>query len=120
MLSLFPSLLAFQMFSPLIIRLTLGGILLYWSYKTIVKSRPQTNQKVVSLIEGISGTLLIIGLWTQVAALIVVIDFVVRLYFKFQKKLLFSDGVNYYFVLLVLAVSLLFSGAGFLAFDLPI
>lgn len=119
MLSIFPNLLSYQMFAPLLIRLTLGIILIYWAYKTL-QSHPDTNKKIVSLIEGVAGLLLIIGLWTQVAALIIAIDLLVRLYKKYQTKSLFSDGINYYFILFVLAIALLFTGAGFVAFDLPL
>lgn len=119
MLSIFPDLLSYQMFAPLLIRLTLGIIFIHWTYKTL-RSRPDTNKKMVAIVEGVAGLLLVIGLWTQVAALVIAIDLVIRLYGKYQTKSLLTDGINYYLVLLVLAVSLLFTGAGFVAFDLPL
>jgi uncharacterized membrane protein YphA (DoxX/SURF4 family) len=120
MLSVFPYLLSFQSLSPFIIRLTLGGVFLYWSFKAFSKKRLDTQTKTIALLESLTSLFLVVGLWTQVASLIIVIDLLSRLYFKFKNKQLFSDGVNYYFILLVLAVSLLFSGAGFLAFDLAL
>lgn len=119
MLSIFPSLLSYQMLAPLLIRLTLGIIFLFWTYKTL-RSRPNTNKKIIAVIEGLSGLLLVIGLWTQIAALIIAIDLLIRLYGKYQNKSLFSDGINYYFILLILAISLLFTGAGFVAIDWPL
>ncbi len=122
MLSVFPSLLSFQSFSPLIIRLTLGFILLFWTYKTFTKpdlfSTPKT--KLISLIEGITSVFIIVGLFTQVAVSIIVIDLLIRLVTKIRNKAFFSDGINYYFIVLILAISLLLTGPGFLAFDLPI
>jgi len=120
MLSIFPDLLAYQMFAPLLLRLTLGAIFIYWSYKTIFRSTPNTQDKIISLVEGVAGILLIIGLWTQLASLFITIDLIVRLYKKFQNRALLSDGVNYYLILLVIALSLLFTGAGFLSIDLPL
>ena len=119
MFSIFPSLLSYQMLAPLLIRLTLGAIFVYWTYKTL-KSRPNTNKKAIAVIEGVTGLLLIIGLWTQVAALIITIDLIIRLYQKSQKRALLTDGVNYYFILLILALSLMFTGAGFVAIDWPL
>lgn len=120
MLSVFPYLLSFQSLSPFIIRLTLGGVFLYWSFKTFSKKRLDAQTKAIGLIESLASLLLVVGLWTQIASFIIIVDLVSRLYFKFKNKQLFSDGVNYYFILLVLAISLLFSGAGFLAFDLAL
>ena len=45
---------------------------------------------------------------------------VVKLSKKVKDRAFLTDGVNYYIILLVLAISLLFSGPGFLAFDLPL
>jgi uncharacterized membrane protein YphA (DoxX/SURF4 family) len=120
MLSVFPSLLSFQSVGPFIIRLTLGIIFILWAYKALSKPKQHTNNKVIALIEGVASILIIIGLYTQVGALILIIDLIVRLYNKFKHHHLFSDGVNYYFVLFVLALSLILTGPGFLAFDLPL
>ena len=120
MLSIFPSLLSWQLISPLIIRLTLASVLIFWSYRSLSKGKKHnqsTNQKAVRLIESICGLLLFIGLWTQVAALIIIIDLAIRIYKKYTEKALFTDGINYYILLLVFAISLLFTGPGFIAFD---
>lgn len=119
-LSVFPSLLSWQQLSPLLIRMTLGGIFIFWSYKTFFKTSPDSKQKAVGIIEGVAGILLVLGLWTQVGALTIAIDLVVRLYQKIMAKSFLTDGVNYYLILLVLALSLLFTGAGFVAFDMPL
>lgn len=75
---------------------------------------------MISLMEGIASLFIIIGLFTQVAVAIIIIDLLVRLIIKIRSKAFFSDGVNYYFIILILAISLLLTGPGFLAFDLPI
>lgn len=120
MLSVFPDLLSYQMVAPLLIRLTLASVFLYWSYKTLVKSKPNTDQKVLSLVEGLLALLLVIGLWTQVSALALALDIITRLLQKHTRKHFLSDGINYYLILLILAISLLFTGPGFLSIDLPL
>ena len=75
---------------------------------------------VLGIIEGVAGILLVIGLWTQVAALVVFVDLVIRLVERIMKKAFLTDGVNYYLVLLVMAISLMVTGAGWIAFDLPL
>ena len=45
---------------------------------------------------------------------------VIKLGFKAREGKLLSSGINYYILLLAMAISLMFTGAGFLAFDLPL
>jgi len=119
MLSVFPYLLSWQMLSPFIIRVTLGVVVLLWAHKSLKKGSP-TNDKAIGAIEGVAGILLTIGAWTQVAALVIAIDLVIRLWQKASSKNLFTDGVNYYFILFILSLSLLVTGAGAFSFDLPL
>ncbi len=120
MLSLFPSLLSWNQISPFLIRITLGGVFLYQSYRLLKKSSGTSEQKSIPIIEAIAGIFLIIGLWTQAAALVIIVDMLVRLYDKVSKKAFLTDGVNYYLLLLIMALSLMFMGAGMLSFDYPL
>lgn len=122
MLSIFPSLLTYQEISPLIIRLVLGITLVYFGYqKTLGKGKSSgSNTKAYGVGEIITGAFLVIGLYTQLAALINVIILIIKIGHKINRKAFLTDGVNYYALLLAMALSLLFTGAGFLAFDLPI
>jgi hypothetical protein len=64
MLSLFPSLITFEPLAPLLLRLTLGAVILLlvnWPHQKH-ENLPKTTSR---LLEGIIGILLIIGLWTQ-------------------------------------------------------
>lgn len=119
-LSLFPTLFSWSEISPFLIRVVLGAILIYWSYLALRDSKTAVREKVTAGIEGLAGIALVIGLWTQLAAIIVGIDLVIRLVDRVMKKSFLTDGVNYYLVLLVLAISLLVTGAGWMAFDLAI
>lgn len=120
MLTVFPDLLSYNQLSPFLIRITLGIIMVYWSYRSIREQNKQIGKLSIGFIEGVSGILLIIGLWTQVAAMVVFADLAVRTVQKIMKKAFLTDGVNYYFILLIMAASLMFMSAGLLAFDLPL
>ena len=119
-LSLFPSLLSFGLFGPILLRLTLGVVIFFWGYKG-VKSAATNPQKIAfAVLDIVVGALLVVGLFTQLGALIAAVILAVKLVNKARAKALFTDGVNYYFILFIIAVSLVFTGAGFFAFDLPL
>jgi len=122
MLSLFPSLLAYEQFGPLLIRLVLGITLLYFGYEKMIKhgTSSGSNAKAYGAVEVVIAIFLIIGLFTQLAALLNAIILVIKLGFKARDKALFSNGINYYVLLLAMAISLIFMGPGFLAYDLHI
>ncbi len=122
MLSIFPSLLAFEGFAPLIIRLVLGITLAWFGYQKI-KGRGQSsgsNSLLYGILEIIIALFLIVGLFTQIAALLNALILVIKLGFKVNQKAFLTNGVNYYILLLAMAISLVFTGAGFIAFDLPL
>jgi len=115
--SLFPSLLAYQQVGPLIIRVVLGLTLAYFGYEKIL-GRGQSsgsNSRTYGAVEIFISLFLIIGLYTQLAALLNVVILIIKIGLKFKEDKLLSAGINYYILLLAMAVSLLFTGAGFLA-----
>lgn len=120
MLSLFPSLLTWQEISPLMIRVVLGAIFIFIAYRVFVDKSAKSTTKVVAIIEFISGALILVGLWTQLAAMVIAIDLIIRIAGKIKTKSFLTDGVNYYVLLLVMSLSLIVTGAGFLAFDYPL
>lgn len=121
-LSLFPFLLSYQQLSPLIIRVVLGVVLAHFGYRKM-SGRGQSsgsNSKMYGLVEIIIAVFLIIGFWTQLAAFLNATILVIKLGFKIKEKKFLTDGVNYYILLLVMAISLIFTGPGFLAIDYPL
>ena len=122
MLSLFPSLLTYGQVGPLLIRLIVGITLLYFGYKKLMNKGTSSgsNAKGYGAVEILISIFLIIGLFTQLAALLNAIILVIKLGFKARDKAFLTDGINYYILLLVMAVSLIFTGTGFFAFDLPL
>lgn len=119
MFSIFPPLLSFSGLSPLLLRLTLGLVMLFWAFNKF-KAHKTGGITAVSIIEALVGISLFVGFMTQVAAFISAIILGIRLVKKIRNRAFFTDGVNYYFILFVIAISLIFTGAGFIAFDLPL
>lgn len=122
MLSLFPSFLTYGLVAPFIIRITLGATLAYFGYRKVVNSGQSTgsNTPTYGALELVIALFLIVGFYTQLAALLNVVILLIKLGFKVKQGAFMSSGVNYYVLLLAMALSLLFSGPGFLAFDLPL
>lgn len=121
-LSLFPYLLSHQQLSPFIIRIVLGVTLAYFGYRKMLGQGQSSgsNSKTYGIVEIVVACFLIIGLWTQLAALLNAIILLIKIGFKIKEKKFLTDGVNYYVLLLTMAISLIFTGAGFLAIDYPL
>ncbi len=122
MLSIFPTLLMFEGFGPFIIRVTLGITLAYFGYqKTLYKGQSSgSNSRLYGAVEIVVALFLVIGLFSQVAAAINVVILIIKLGHKITKKEFLSNGINYYLLLLAMAISIVFMGAGSFAFDLPL
>lgn len=119
-LSVFPYLLSFQQLSPVLIRLVLGAAILFWSYKGLRTISQSSAKKAFDVLEGLVGLLLLVGLWTQVAALIAAVSLAFYIVQQIRTKTFLIHGVNYTLILLVLAISLLVTGPGWWAFDYPL
>ena len=121
-LSLFPYLLSYQQLSPLIIRVVLGVTLAYFGYEKILGNGHSSgsNSKIYGVVEMIIALFLIIGLWTQLAAILNAVILVIKLCWKIKEGKFLTDGVNYYILLLAMAISLVFTGAGAFAIDYPL
>ena len=118
MLSLFPSLLSFGVIAPFLLRIVLAIVVLHFAYVHVQKKH--RIPVIFGIIQGISGLLLVLGLFTQVAALVLVIIFGLLMVKQIINKAFLSDGVNYYLLLFIIALSLMLSGPGAFAFDYPL
>ncbi len=115
MLNLFPDLLTYSFFAPLLLRLAVGVSTIYFGYLTY---RAWGNHgRALGPLWIIAGLLVLIGLFTQAA----VIALLVLLLLKFWG---FGAAVkwtwSYDFLLLAALFALLLTGAGAFAFDLPL
>lgn len=132
MFSVFPELLSYWLFAPFLLRITLG-IFFVWTALQHSRQR-QVLQSVwpawtrpmysISIIfEVLLGALLVIGLYTQVAALVVAVYAVKMLIVKIarsQYAVWAPHNTFLYIMILAISLSLLVLGAGAFAFDLPL
>ncbi|MFA6552679.1 MAG: DoxX family protein [Candidatus Paceibacterota bacterium] len=138
MLTIFPSLLWLGLAAPFLLRVTLGLVFLHASYLKLKKEKNERAElfqeiglkpgivysQTLGYFEIILGLSLIAGYLTQISALISALLFGIIAFIKIFKKPSTMEKVGesgeYYLILTVISISLLFSGAGFLAFDLPL
>lgn len=113
MLSIFPKMLNYGIIAPTIIRLAILVAVLGTLYqKKKVFNSPQIHTVAPIIAEAILGICVLLGAYTQIASILLAILFII----KACKK----DAVTLHIILAIISISLLFSGAGFLAVDLPL
>ncbi len=131
-LSVFPHLLTFGFVVPFLLRITVGIIFIYFGYTKILKEKERRisffNEIgfgrglllfwVVSFAEIIGGIFLVVGVFTQVVAIVLSIITIGAICTKIRKPDLLDNSLEFFILLLVALVSLLFLGAGFFAMDL--
>ena len=133
MLSIFPELFTYALIAPFILRIGLGvyfisqGIrhrkedALAWdALWSEVKIGSSPVAPILAKIQIVVGVLLFVGLYTQVAAILAVIFAGVEWHKRTRVASLPFQELWTTVMVIVIAVSLLFLGAGFLAFDLPL
>ncbi len=132
-LSVFPSLLDYGLLAPFLIRIVAGFIFLDLGYLKVKKERERWYNlfntfigmggflvTLVAVVEMVGGVLLILGLFTQIAALVLALLAFLNLYLEWREPAFIRRSLVFYMMLFAMTLSLLFSGAGFLAFDLPL
>lgn len=132
MLSLFPQLLDFQFFAPLILRVILGLVFIAHGYPKLkgfsgtadwldsIGFKPAKFWALVlGLTEFVGGIFLVIGLFVQPVAGLIAIVMLVAI-FKVKIKQGFVGGYEFELVLLAIALALMLLGAGAYAIDLPL
>lgn len=134
MLNPFPSLLIYSMLAPFFLRIVAGFIfidlgLLAWktersrwilSLKTLRIPKPEIAVRVLGAIEIIGGLILLVGFYTQIAALVLTLLTLAEAYLEYKDPAILKRNIVFYVMLFVITLSLLFSGAGAYAFDLPL
>ena len=133
MLNLFPALLDYSNFAPLILRVVLGLVFVAHGYPKLFTGFSQTAgwfdsvgikpgkfwAFVVGAVEFFGGIALVLGFATQLAALLIAINMVVAMA-KVKFKMGFVNGYELDLILLAAALSLTLTGAGAFAIDLPL
>lgn len=119
------------LFAYLILRLFVGGLLIWFGHKHFsarselkgalrVRWWPFSGTTVLVLVgsELILGAMFVLGAYTQVAALLTIGLCLKMLFFRFRHPAI--PPRSFYVLLLAAALSLFITGAGALAIDLPI
>jgi uncharacterized membrane protein YphA (DoxX/SURF4 family) len=133
MLSLFPQLLFLAPLATTLIRVAAGLMFVFIAWRMISTRDEISATKVIIIghvrpwmvwlsaaITIVVGILLVVGLWTQAAAIVgMLISLKHGLGVRSYSDILPLAGSGY-FLLFVICFALLFSGAGAYAFDLPL
>jgi uncharacterized membrane protein YphA (DoxX/SURF4 family) len=122
------------MLAPFFLRVVAGFIfidlgLLSWrkererwviSLKAIRIPKPEVAVRVIGIVEVLAGAMLLAGFYTQIAALILAILTLAEAYIEYKDPAILKRNLVFYILLFAITLSLLFSGAGAYAFDLPL
>ncbi len=134
MLNPFPDLLTYALAAPFILRLVLGYCFLNFGYGKLISERAQKIRlfekiglrpgtlynTIIGTLEIVAGLTFVVGFYTQIAALISILILLGVILIKRKNPDVVKGTISFFIVLLAIALSLLFSGAGFWAFDLPL
>jgi len=134
MLNPFPELLVYSLLAPLILRVVAGllfidlGVLLFknekerWalSLSSLNIPNPKATIKILGVVEILGGAMFILGLYTQIAALILALFTFAEVYIEYKSPAILKRNLIFYIMLFAIVLSLLLSGAGAFAIDLPL
>lgn len=134
MLNPFPDLFVYSLLAPFMLRVVAGlifvnlGVLAFKNEKerwlaslSILKvPNPKLALKIIGGIEVIGGVMFILGFYTQVAALILGLLTFAEVYVEYKDPPVLKRNFVFYIMLLAIVLSLLLSGAGAFAIDLPL
>lgn len=118
-LSIFPELLSYGFFAPLVLRVVVSFYIIY-----LGKKRLNGNYKWSSAFYFISGVLVFLGLYTQIAVIVAILTLKIDFYFEHWKNRKMTpvsmDLYFLYFMSALVLLTLIFTGPGAFAFDLPL
>lgn len=117
MLNPFPELLIYSTLAPFILRVVLGFIYLDLGILNFKKSG---YTKLLGVVEVAGAIMLFLGMYTQIAALLFVIIGGASLYVEYKDADLLKRDIVFYLLVLAISISLLLSGAGAYAKDIPL
>lgn len=124
----------YSLLGPFILRVVIGLIFLdlgflkfrsekeRWlaSFETLGLRPADLFLPLYALLQMAGGLLLLIGLWTQVAALVFAIFTGIELYVEWQAREILKRDIVFYILIFVISLSLLLTGAGAYAIDIPL
>lgn len=119
MLSIFPNLFDYSQFAPFILRIALAAVLLMTDSVLLFKSGNQEYDKVAKIIQILSAFLLLLGLFIQPVAIVIILLIVADSIVATIKKTNYENSLLK-FLIVATALSLLLLGPGVFSIDLPL
>ncbi len=134
MLNPFPELLSLGLIAPLILRVVVGLVFINTGYLKITKEkqrwlvfvnaiRLKPAKQIVfvlGLLEIVAGAMLIVGLSVQYVCIALLLLTAKEWAVEYKEDVLVARDIVFYSLVGAILLSLLLTGAGFLAFDLPL
>lgn len=125
MLSLLPELLNYSFLSTALLRIVLGLIMLWQAGRHFRRRHGHGTFMLLALIELVIAALLIVGLYTQAAALLLVVLSLGSIVLNYHHRDNAHDGdtahyLAFHVLLAITALTLTTLGPGAWAFDLPL
>jgi len=122
-----PELLSFTSLAPLLLRVVIGVYFLE-QFSAIVHTKyiQKKNTEIKNIFKYLVGgkTLgaiaVIIGLYTQIAVLILIVLTIIDIIFEQKSGKLKRTKLQFYLFIIAILLSLLVTGAGFFAIDIPL
>ena len=115
MLSVLPQLFSYQILAFTLLRLTIVLVSFLSG-----KMRYKNGHKIASVFYFLASVFLFIGLYTQIVAIMSILVMVFNYYQTDRKNNLATEQKLLSLVCLVILISLIFTGPGFLAIDKPL
>lgn len=125
MLSLFPQLLDWGWYVPFVFRLFLGIYFFFTGYQLTKMGPQKTGEEILAwttlgVLIIILGVAFLLGVYVQIAGVVGFALSLIAVFFKYKRAVFTPEPIKYYMLIGVVALSLLFLGAGPHAFDLPL
>lgn len=134
MLNIFPDLITYILFAPLLLRVVVGILFLSWGYHLFWREKYAETASTLRVDWGASGAFfiwylaiaevllglaLIAGFFTQIAAIVGMIVSGKLYFLSVRYPVIAHAGKTAYLLIFVICLSLLFTGAGAFGVDMP-
>ena len=122
-----PELLSYAFLAPLLLRLVIGFYFLE-QFSNIVNTKyfnkaeiniGNTFKYLISL-KTLAALALIIGFYTQIAVLVLIVLTIVDIYLEQKTSKIKKTKIQFYIFIIAILLTILTTGAGFFAIDMPL
>ena len=122
-----PELLSFAFIAPLLLRITIGAyfleqlsVIIHTKYISKKNIKIKNIFKYLIGIKTLSAMAIITGFYTQIAVLILITTTIIDIILEKRESKLKKTKFQLYIFIFVILLSLLITGAGFFAMDMPL